>query len=157
MSLRSNETVIRMGPITVIALLIVIALATLGVLSLTTARASNVAASKQDAAIQSLYQNEVEAQEFLAELDTALVPARDKALSANEAVSGIKNSGALAGADIDGITISKSFENDTRKLNVIVVVREDLDYQVVSWKTESKIDTTENVGLWQGSEASSEA
>ena len=153
MSLRSNETVIRMGPITVIALLIVIALATLGVLSLTTARASNVAASKQDSAIQALYENESEAQQFLADLDTALIPARNNALSATEAAESLESTGSLAGATIDGITISQTFENETRKLNVIVVIRDDLNYQVVSWKTESTIETEESVELWQGSEA----
>ena len=153
MSLRSNESVIRMGPITVIALLIVIALATLGVLSLTTARASNVAASKQDAAIQALYENERAAQEFLANVDAALVPARDNKLTANEAVANLKQSGALEGADVDGTTISKSFENDTRKLNVMLALRDDLNYQVISWRTEAKIDTTEEVTLWQGNNA----
>lgn len=154
MSLKANETVIRMGPITVIALLIIIALATLGVLSLTTARASNVAASKQDAAIQALYENEREAQQFLADLDAALEPARNSGLSAREAVASL-SPGQLNGAELDGITISKTFENDARALNVIIVVRNDLDYQVVSWKTESKIDTAETVELWNGNEASS--
>lgn len=152
MSLKANETVIRMGPITVIALLIIIALATLGVLSLTTARASSVAASKQDTAIQALYENEREAQQFLADLDAALMPAREDGLSAQEALASI-SAGQLSDAEIDGITVTKSFENDTRKLNVIVVIRDDLDYQVVSWKTESIIDTAETVELWQGSEA----
>ncbi len=153
MSLRSNETVIRMGPITVIALLIVIALATLGVLSLTTARASNVAASKQDASIQALYENERAAQEFLAEVDAALVPARNNVLDAKGAVKTIRQAGLLADAEVDGTTISKSFANDVRKLNVILVIRDDLNYQVISWKTESTIDTTEEVELWQGNNA----
>lgn len=153
MSLRSNETVIRMGPITVIALLIVIALATLGVLSLTTARASNVAASKQDASIQALYENERAAQEFLAEVDAALVPARNNVLDAKGAVKTIRQAGLLADAEVDGTTISKSFTNDVRKLNVILVIRDDLNYQVISWKTESTIDTTEEVELWQGNNA----
>ena len=153
MSLRSNETDIRMGPITVIALLIVIALATLGVLSLTTARASNVAASKQDASIQALYENERAAQEFLAEVDAALVPARNNVLDAKGAVKTIRQAGLLADAEVDGTTISKSFANDVRKLNVILVIRDDLNYQVISWKTESTIDTTEEVELWQGNNA----
>lgn len=153
MSLKANETVIRMGPITVIALLIIIALATLGVLSLTTARASSIAATKQDAAIQALYENECEAQQFLADLDDALEPARRSGLSAREAVANMSAS-KLAGAEKDGITISKSFANDARKLTVIVVVRDDLNYQVVSWKTESLIDTNETVELWPGNEAS---
>ncbi|MBQ9021970.1 MAG: S4A5 electrogenic sodium bicarbonate cotransporter 4 [Eggerthellaceae bacterium] len=153
MSLRANETVIRMGPITVISLLIVIALATLGVLSLTTARASNVAASKQDSAIVALYQNESDAQQFLADLDAALIPARTNVMTATEAAASVKDAPALEGADIDGITISKSFENEKRKLNVIVVIRDDLNYQVISWKTESKINTAEEVELWQGNNA----
>lgn len=153
MSLKANETVIRMGPITVIALLIIIALATLGVLSLTTARASSVAAEKQDAAIQALYENERQAQQFLADLDDALEPARRSGLSAREAVASLSTDN-LAGAEADGITISKSFANDARMLDVIVVIRDDLNYQVVSWKTESLIDTTEEVELWQGNEAS---
>ncbi len=153
MSLRSNETVIRMGPITVIALLIVIALATLGILSLTTARASHVAASKQDNAIQALYENERAAQEFLASVDGALVPARNNVLSADEAINSLKQSGVLEGAEVNGTTISKTFENDARKLNVMLAIRDDLNYQVISWKTEAKIDTTEEVTLWQGNNA----
>lgn len=152
-SLRANETVIRMGPITVIALLIIIALATLGVLSLTTARASGIAAEKQDSAIQALYNNEVEAQQFLADLDAALVPARNEVLAPAEALAAIQAEGTLPEATIDGITVTRSFENGSRVLTVIAVIRDDLNYQVVSWKTESNIDTAETVELWQGTEA----
>lgn len=151
--LKSTETVIRMGPITVLALLIVIALATLGILSLTTARASLVAAEKQDVAIQALYANEVEAQSFLSELDSALAPHRNAKPNRAAAMADIAQSGRLGDAIISDATVEKTFENESRALKVIVVVREDLNLQVVSWKTESRIDTSESVELWQGNEA----
>lgn len=151
--LKSTETVIRMGPITVLALLIVIALATLGILSLTTARASYTAAKKQDVSIQALYANEVEAQFFLEQLDGALETYRNNSATRASALTSLAQSNFIEGAIFGDATVEKTFENESRALKVIVVVREDLDLQVVSWKTESRIDTSESVELWQGNEA----
>ena len=112
-----------------------------------------MAASKQDASIQALYENERAAQEFLANVDGALVSARNDVLSADEAVNKLQQSGILEGAEINGTTISKSFENSARKLNVMLAIRDDLNYQVISWRTEAKIDTNEEVTLWHGNNA----
>lgn len=150
MNLRGNGTAVRMGPITVITLLILIALATLSVLSLTTARAAQTAASKQSGALVALYENESQAQQFLADFDASLSEQRAAGASPEQAASAIAAEPFAQNATLQGSTLGMNFSNDMRKLAVEIEVRSDLTYQITSWKTVSNIDTTEQVVLWQG-------
>lgn len=154
MSASGNKHVVRMGPITVLALVIVLSLATMAVLSLATSQAATRMADKQEAATLSLYTNEVQAQEFLAEFDAALEPYRSQNMTGEEALKAVQAS--LVGVEVEGNTMKKSFLNDTRTLNITLSVEDDLSYTIEGWKTTTQLEATDAPVLWQGSNVSSE-
>lgn len=87
---KPTESAVRIGPITILTLLIILCLATLSVLSLTTARASQVAAQKQDASVQAVYANEQQGQQFLADVDAVLNAQRQSGGGTAAAMSALK-------------------------------------------------------------------
>lgn len=150
MSRHSNDTAVRMGPVTVFTLLIIIALATLSVLSLTTAQAARTAAEKHDSAIQALYENEREAQTFLADLDAALAEQRAEGANPNQAARAIANLPFSQQITANENSLTTVFEHASRRLTVMLKLHDDLTYQITSWKTDSTMDTSEQTTLWQG-------
>ena len=153
MSMHTEEAAVRIGPITVMTLLIVLALATLSVLSLTTARAAQIAVTKQDDSIQALYQNERAAQRFLAELDNALAQQRAAGATPEQAARSLASQPFAEGSTAEGAILSRVFDDTSRQLSVKVEIRSDMTYQIASWTTLSNIDTNEQMTLWQGNGA----
>ncbi len=88
---------VRMGPISIFTLVIVICLAVMATLALTTARADAALAERQASFTSDDYANERLGQAFLAEADATLASARATGLGPAEAAS------ALAG-ELDSLT-----------------------------------------------------
>ena len=72
----SREENVRIGPVSVFTLIIIICLAVLAVLTISTANASLVLSQRQAVAAQELYLDETAAQAFIAEVDDRLTPLR---------------------------------------------------------------------------------
>ena len=88
---------VRMGPISIFTLVIVICLAVMATLALTTVRADAAIAERQASFTADDYTNECLGQAFLAETDAALASARATGLGPAEATA------ALAG-ELDSLT-----------------------------------------------------
>ena len=146
----SNSTV-RIGPISLFTLVIVLCLAVLSVLAVTTAQATFAAADKQAAFTQDTYANESAAQQFVADMDAALASVRasdgglDAALAAVDRV-------LPANASRDGSTVHATFSSDSgRTLTVELIVSANATYEIASWKATTQW-TNEGPGqtLWSG-------
>lgn len=154
MSAGSSKHVVRMGPITVLALVIVLSLATMAVLSFATAQAALRTVDRQESAVLSLYANEQEAQEFVARVDAGLVTAREKRQATGEAMQTLAQ--YVPGATIEGSVVSESFTHGTRTLNVKLRVEDDLSYTIDEWKTSTDLGVREEASLWQGNQDDAE-
>lgn len=149
MSSSRIETPVRIGSITILTLLIIICLATLGVLTLSTAQANGAAAEKQSESVQALYDNESSAQSFVADVDALLVKqkaAGAEKTAAMKAVSSAYGKDVTVGSD----TITRKFTSENRTLTVKLQVKNNLSYQITEWSTTTE-STNEQVTLWSGS------
>lgn len=143
---------VRIGTISVFALVVLISLAVLAVLALSTANASLVMSERQAQAMTELYLDERAAQEFVAGADALLAEARatgsgtnagrtgaravqdslDKLCADARAATGGK---VRASASVDGQEITAEFACDNgRLLNIVLVVRDNGTYRVDKWK-----------------------
>ena len=110
---------VRLGWLSLLLTVIILCLATLSVLSFSTARADLALAQKQARQAQSVYALECAGQQWLAELDAALAQAGDTAeLDARE---GPGVSAVLEGAD-------------GRSLSVFAELTADGGYRVIQWQ-----------------------
>lgn len=148
--LRPESDHVRMGPISLLALVIIIALAVLAVLAFSTANASSVLSQRQADAVAASYANERAAQEFVAGLDDVLAGVRGEPTPATgsaaqaveqalgslcEAAQRAGDVGQSASAAMEGNVVSATFSTgDGKALDIRVTVREDGTYQVDSWK-----------------------
>lgn len=147
---KPTTATIRMGPVTIFTLLIIVCLATLSVLALTTARASYAAAEKQNAGVQATYDVERQGQEFVAKVDAQLATARAAGQTPTAAVSALKS---RFGSEltVEGTTVTSTFDSDSRELTVQLEIKSDLTYQVTEWTVVTNSDTSEQINLWSGS------
>lgn len=76
---------VRMGPISLLTLIITLGLAVMAVLTVTTAQAGHALVQRQASATDQTYAVEVAGQEFVAALDEVLLPVRDGGREAVEA------------------------------------------------------------------------
>lgn len=142
---------VRIGPISLFALVIILCLAVMAVLSVTTAQATLAAAEKQAAFTADTYANERAAQELTAEVDAALAPVRAAGGGLDEAVAAVERA-LPEGAVMDGTTVKAEFATDSgRSLAIELQIHKDATYSVSSWKATTK--WTENGAgetLWSG-------
>ena len=143
---------VRIGSISVFALVVIISLAVLAILALSTANASLVMSQRQAQAMTELYLDERAAQEFVAGTDALLAEARANGSADDAGQEGIRAvQGALdklcanarstasgkvrATAAVDGQQITAEFACDNgRLLNIVLVVRDNGTYRVDKWK-----------------------
>lgn len=143
---------VRIGPISLFTLTIILCLAVLSVLAITTAQATYAAAEKQAAFTTGTYANEAAAQQFVAEVDTALAPVRASGGGLPEALDAVEDI-LPAEALLEGSTVRAVFTAESgRTLDIVLTIRTDATYVIDSWKattqwTESGSGTT----LWSGS------
>ena len=86
----SGRGSVRIGPISLFALVIILCLAVMAVLSVTTAQATYAAAERQADFTTDTYVNERTAQEFTANVDAVLSSTRSSGGSATEALAAVE-------------------------------------------------------------------
>lgn len=144
----SSTGSIRVGPITVVAFVIILSMAVLAVLSVTTANANSRQADRQQASIAGTYALDAQGQEFLAELDGMLDEAAEAGTGRDEAAA---QAAARLGAEADGSTISASLSNtDGRTLRIELSIDDDLTYSVTRWSTTTDWTAGNQGKLWSG-------
>ena len=157
---------VRIGPISILTLIIVLCMAVLSVLTVSTANASLTMAQRRATATTELYLDETAAQAFLAEMDaqlavvreaggsgtsgavmveTMLVPIRDSARAASGGQVEIV-------ASVTGNVVQAEFAcANGRVLNIQVTIRDDATYRIDKWKM-TAVQNEEPVPgrLWSG-------
>ena len=162
---RGNGNV-RIGPVSVITLIVVICMAVLAVLAASTSHASAAISERQAEGSQMLYINELAGQEFVASVDDILAGVRaaggtaaDGARAVERGLDGVcANAREAAGgrvecfADVDGATVTAEFTcEDTRQLSIAITIREDASYRIEQWKMASVQQAVPSAGqLWTG-------
>lgn len=162
---------VRIGPVSVFSLVIVLCLAVLAVLSVTTAQAAYTAAEKQARFTTDTYVNEQAAQNFVAEIDGALSSVRagdatagtdmgdadadgaGNAVGAQALAAAAEVASAYENAYVDGNQVGAEFSTDSgRTLSVIVTIRDDATYEISQWRTTTQWNETgSGEVLWSGS------
>ena len=89
---------VRIGPISLITLIIVICMAVLGVLAASTSHATQTISERQANASQQMYLNEKAGQELVADIDAVLVNQRATGASATRAAARAGLGGSPTGA-----------------------------------------------------------
>lgn len=155
---------VRIGPVSLLTLLIVLCLAVMAVLAVTTAQATYAVTSRQASFTKDTYANEAAAQRFVATLDEVLQDQRSAGAARNDVMQTLNRNlprmleessdGATsASATIDGNIVSASFVTESgRVLNVELVVKANLAYEIGQWKTAPPADKGASETLWTGPE-----
>lgn len=137
----SRQSAVRIGPVTILVLIIVLCLSVMAVLSLATAHAEKAITNRQVESTTALYENEIEGQTFLAQLDGALAHAR--------ATNGTVAS-ALASLDLpedstfENGVLSLAFTQDNgRRLDIQLSIPSTSSYGIVSWRASTDWDETD--------------
>lgn len=163
--IRQGENV-RIGPISLITLIVVICMAVLGVLAASTSHATSTISTRQAEASIQMYRNETAGQEFVASVDEALSTARTLSGSAEDGAWAVEqqldticeNARATAPdhitctANVDGTTVNAELACDNaRKLDIAITIQDDATYRISAWKTSSvESEAQSNGTLWMG-------
>ncbi|WP_241158196.1 S4A5 electrogenic sodium bicarbonate cotransporter 4 [Adlercreutzia sp. ZJ138] len=155
---------VRIGPVSVFSLVIVLCLAVMAVLAVSTAQAAYTAAEKQAWFTSATYNNEQAAQSFVAEIDGALAGVRTdrSAANAEEANADVVADALVAVADvisayegayIDGNQVGAEFSSDSgRTLSVVLTIRDDATYEISQWRATTQWNEAgSGEVLWSGS------
>lgn len=165
-----RPSTVRMGPISVFALAIILCLAVLGVLSVTSAAAGSALAQRQAEFTADDYRNEIAGQSFYARADDVLAQVRAQGGDAQAAAAALDAAvvdiGSAASSDAGvPITLSTSLDGGElevrvqaqsgRCLDIEFVIQPDATLSVAAWKATTlwTEDTTDH--LWTGGAAAS--
>jgi len=154
---------VRIGPISIITLIIVICMAVLAVLSVSTANATIAISERQADATKELYLNECAAQELVAGVSDTLSGASGKAAAGAKAVEASLDSiceAARAAADgqvdvvanVDGTTVTAEFTGPKmRRLSVAITIGDKGTFRIEQWKAAAIQNASPTAGnLWMG-------
>jgi len=142
----SRRPTVRMGLITLFTLVIMLSLAVMAVLSITTSKAQLTMAQRYATSTSDAYDLETKGNEFLASLDSVLAQHRAAGATLSDASGELSASVASIGttattqdivatASMQGSSVSASFVNkDGRQLSVTVALNNDLTYSISQWK-----------------------
>ena len=147
-----GQGTIRIGPLSLIALVIILCLSVLAVLSVSTSRASTTESQKQLEFVQSTYANEVAGQEFLAVVDGQLALAKANGLTIDETMANVE-AAIPSVANVSGRTVSIAFAAVAGHiLNIELYINDDYTYTVALWKnaTTWSDEYHDEQNLWQG-------
>lgn len=157
----NNRGTIRPGIISLLAVLVILSLATISTLTIATSNAMMALSERQASMTSQGYNAEISAQTTLALMDDELQNA--KVLSATEATAALNRSmkSILAKACVEGVTatwetakssITCTFvTTEGRMLQTRVNLTGDSTYEVVSWKlTAAPQDDSSDDTLWLG-------
>lgn len=148
---------VRIGPITVFALVIILCMAVLAVLSLSTSNATLTMSQRQATAMTELYLDETAAQEFLADLDARLASGGTGAVEGSldamcDQVEASSGGQVHATAAMEGERLDAEFTCENgRTLKVSLTIRDDLGFRIDKWKMTAVVNEEEPAGnLWTG-------
>lgn len=148
---------VRMGPIAVFTLLAVVSLATLAVLSISTANASLGLAQRRADATTQLYLKESSAQAFVAALDAGLqegaAPEAATSAAREEALAAAGEQGALTvQASCDAGRYEASFSTeDGRQLDITLRYGTDGTLHIDQWRMTTVVNDEPTLGDLLGS------
>ena len=152
----TRDHAVRIGPISVFALVIIICLAALAVLAVSTAHSSLVLSQRQAVATQELYLDETAAQTFLAELDEALAGdggARSAAALEPQLVSFCNKAESAtdgqveAFARIDGSNVLAEFScAGGRTLKTSLAIQPDGSWRIERWRMTAVVNEEQPIG-----------
>lgn len=151
---RETSGSVRMGPVTLISLVVILCLAVLAVLAVNTARANSAQAQRQQEFATSTYSNEFAAQRYLSDIDLALNEAEKAGAGRADTMERVRKASPDA-ASVKGNTVRIAFATENgRRLTVEIEIEDDYTYRIVQWTastdwTEQDADTG---SLWDGSE-----
>lgn len=141
---------VRIGPVSLFSLIILLSLAVLSVLTLSTAQAAYTSAIKQASFSDDLYQNEMLGNDLLALVDTELKAASDKGDTRAQALNSLEKTlpeyAQVEGNEVRGQIIAES----GRTLTIILTISSDLQYSVSSWKATIEWNANDDETLWLG-------
>lgn len=173
---RGNSSV-RMGPISLFALVIIICLAVMAVLALATARAGLARSERQADSVSALYANERAGQELVARVDALLAQARGNGLDRDgatdllaDALPGLADAAASAAAaadedadadllpQVDAASVDPADATATvrfatasgRLLDIELTVTADLTCETSSWKATTLWTEDTSDTVWSG-------
>lgn len=141
---------VRMGPISVFALVITLCLSVMAILTTATASANYNEATKQANFTTGLYADEVAAQEMLASIDEVLADSKKaggKAAAMNKLREILPKETSFTN---DSIALS-FVAADGRRLTVNITINNDCSYTINQWKTSTQWNpSAQTETLWQG-------
>lgn len=137
---------VRIGPVSLLTLVIVLCLATMAVLSVSTAQATFAATERQADFTDDTYKNEVAAQRFVAGIDGILAEARLEKTSGAllpsaiegalpELAASISNDDTSAEASMENGAVRATFTAKSgRCLEIEITLRDGYTYAITQWK-----------------------
>lgn len=142
---------VRIGPISLFALVIILCLAVMAVLSVTTAQATYAAAERQATFTSDTYANESAAQQFVSEMDAVLAQVREAGGGTSEALAALERV-LPENAKLEGMQIEAEFTTDSgRTLTIDLEIHANATYTITAWKA-TTLWTNDSPGeaLWSG-------
>ncbi len=144
---------VRIGPVSIFTLIILISLAVMAVLAITTANAEQSLATKQAGIVRESYANETEAQRFLARMDAVLQKARAEGKGRAEALQDISVILPEDAFMSDAVIHASFSEGELRFLEIEIEVTDDMRYIVNTWRAITKwAPEITTLNLWPGQE-----
>lgn len=162
---RDRSGSVRMGPISIFTLVIVVCLAVMAVLSVTTAHADAALAERQASFTQDDYANEIAGQTLMAEADGALATVRAQGDTAEAGTAAIRaqlntlieRTQAAAGPDanvdvqLNGTTLTAHIEQPSKRcLDITLGITAQTNLRITSWKTSTTWTEDTSDTLWMG-------
>lgn len=150
---RESDNSVRTGSITIFALVIVLCIAVMGMLAVSTGRAALASSEKQAMYTSEIYQNEKAAWEFVSKVDKALSDLKSNwwwskyegIIKATEIVEKTK------GASIKNDVIRATFTSENGKtLSIKMTITNDLRLNIDEWKVSTSRETDNGDVLWSG-------
>lgn len=150
---------VRMGPVSIITLVIVLLLSVMAVLAVTTANASWKLAERQAAFTGEDYANEAAAQLVLAGVSEAAQGAGSPEEARRQVAESLPDLARLAGSDrgvtaqLEGSVVTVHVESELgRALDAELRINDDATVSVASWKATTLWDENTGDVLWTGNE-----
>lgn len=141
---------VRIGPVSIFALIIILCLAVLAMLSITTANAGWALAQRQASFTADLYENEQEGQQFLADVDAELAAVRSGNASLKQALGRLEANG-VATTSGERSLVAQFRTSKGHELRVELDVNDDGTYQITKWLTTTvSSDEADTLKLWSG-------
>lgn len=142
---------VRLGPISLFTYIAVLCLATLAVLSITTANASLKMAALQGESTAMQYEAESAAQSFVAQVCQPQGASVESVAAAAQAAQASTDGVVEVHASVNGSLVDAQFTCENgRILDIQIEPGQGGSYRVVKWNMSAKVNIAETETLWSG-------